>query len=70
MAEKNGLANFRRSELQNSARHRNKFPTLFQVECHVRVVFSCTLPTNALVLGNSRNHLSFVSLRFATFRQR
>ena len=26
---KNGLANFRRSELQNSARQKNKFPTLF-----------------------------------------
>ena len=38
---KNGLANFRRSELQNSATHKNKFPTLFQEECHIRVVFSC-----------------------------
>ena len=29
-----------------------------------------TLRTKAPVLGNSRNHLSFVSLRFAAFRQR
>ena len=27
---KNGLANFRLSELQNSARQKNKFPTLFK----------------------------------------
>ena len=37
----NGLANFRRSELQNSARQKNKFPTLFEEECHVRVASSC-----------------------------
>ena len=36
---KNGLATFRRSEVQNNARQKNKFPTLFLEECHVRVAF-------------------------------